>query len=120
MIDEECIGPHDGMQLIVCDDGKYKFMVYEYLLKEGTVGTSMKHSEVVSLLAQMNDSSWVVCPGIAEYSQYRSAIGYDINRVKSSCWPPNTDRDCEYAIWYRNDKPSRYDITMRQNVEKCQ
>ena len=39
----------------------------------------------------MNDSCWD-----ANYSQYRSSIGYDIKRVKLACWPPNTARDIEF------------------------
>ena len=33
MIDDECIGPHDGVRLIVHDDGNYKIIVYEHLLQ---------------------------------------------------------------------------------------
>lgn len=113
MIDDDSIGPHDGVRLIMCEDGKFKFMVYEYVLKEGAIGTSMRCSEIVPLLAQMTDSSWVVCPGIADYSQYRSAIRYDINWVNSSCCPPNTARDCECVIWYRKEKPSDGDTCDR-------
>ena len=71
MIDDECIGPHDGVRLIMYD-GRYKFMVYGHLLKEGAMQPTAQCSEVTSLLAQMNYSRWVVC---TEYSQ--SAIGYD-------------------------------------------
>ena len=78
MIDDECIGPHDCVPLIMYD-GRYKFMVYEHQLKEGAIQPTAQCSEVTSLLAQMNDSRWVACPGIAEYSQYQSAIGYDIH-----------------------------------------
>ena len=34
------IGPHDRVQLIMCESGryKYKFMVYERCLREGSCG----------------------------------------------------------------------------------
>ena len=31
-----------------------------------------------------------MCHGVADYSQYRSSISYNIKRVKLACWPPNT------------------------------
>lgn len=113
MIDDERIGPHDGVRLIVYDDGRYKFLVYEHLLKEGTI-QPMVQIEVTSLLAQMNDSRWTMCPGITEYSQYKCAIGYDIHRVKICCWPPDRARDCECAIWYRKEGSRQSDL-----CEKC-
>ena len=101
IIDDECVGPHDVARLIMCEDGKHKFMVYEYLLKEGTVQVSVTNPELQALLEEMNDFCWDVCRGVANYSQYRSSIGYDIKRVKLACWPPNTARDIECAIWFK-------------------
>ena len=70
IIDDECVGPHDAARLIMCEDGKHKFMVYEYLLKEGTVQVSVTNPELQALLEEMNDSCWDVCRGVANYSQY--------------------------------------------------
>lgn len=113
LVDDECVGPHDAVRLVVCENGKYKFMVYEHLLKEGTVEVSGTNSELEALLKEMNDSCWGVCRGIADYSQYQSSIGYDIKRVKSACWPPNTARDCECAIWFRKESSSHSDLCDR-------
>ena len=77
IIDDEHVGPHDAIRLIMSEDGKYKFMVYEHLLKDGTMQMSLTNSELQAVLEEMNDSCWSVCCGIADYSQYRSSIGYD-------------------------------------------
>ena len=98
MIDDECIGPHDAVRLFFSEDRRYKLMVYENVVKEGT---AVDDSEMHDLLAEMNDDSMVVCQGITDYQQYRSSIGYDINRVKLCSWPPNTARDIECAFWHK-------------------
>ena len=58
--DDGCIGPHDAVRLIVCEDRKFKFMVYEHLLKEGTIQVSLTNPELQSALREMNDSCWSV------------------------------------------------------------
>lgn len=93
----------------MCEDGKHKFMVYEYLLKEGSVQVSVTNPELQALLEEMNDFCWDVCRGVANYSQYQSSIGYDIKRVKLACWPPNTARDIECAIWFKMESSSHSD-----------
>jgi hypothetical protein len=98
IIDDERVGPHDAIRLIMCEDGKYKVMAYEHLLKEGTMQISLTNPELQAVLEEMNDSRWNVCRGVADYSQYRSSIGYDIKRVKLACWPPNTARDIECTV----------------------
>ena len=61
----------------------------------------------------MNDSCWSVCRGVTDYSQYRSSIGYDIKRVKLACWPPDTARDIECAVWFRKESSSHSDLCDR-------
>ena len=107
------VEPHDAIRLIMSEDGKYKFMVYEHLLKDGTMQMSLTNSELQAVLEEMNDSCWSVCRGIADYSQYQSSIGYDIKRVKLACWPPDTARDIECAVWFRKESSSRSDLCDR-------
>ena len=52
--------PFTVARLIVCEDGKFKFMVYEHILKEGTMQVSLTNSELQSVLREMNDSCWSV------------------------------------------------------------
>ena len=33
IIDDERVGPHDAIRLIMSEDGKYKFMIYEHCLR---------------------------------------------------------------------------------------
>ena len=110
MIDDECIGPHDAVRLILSEDRRYKFMVYENVVKEGT---AVNDREIHDLLAEMNDNTLVVCQGITNYQQYRSSIGYDINRVKLCGWPPNTARDIECALWHRKGALTSSDMCNR-------
>ena len=64
IIDDGCIGPHDAVGLIMCEDGKFKFMVYEHLFKEGTMQVTLTNPELQSVLGEMNDSCWSVCRGV--------------------------------------------------------
>lgn len=108
VVHDECVGPHDAVRLILCEDGKYKFMVYEHLLKEGTVEMSVTNSELQALLEEMNDSyvSWNI-------QLFSISKQHCIKRVKLACWPPNTARDCDCAIWFRKESSSDADLCDR-------
>ena len=54
MIDDECIGPHDEVRLILSESKSYKFTVYENVFKEGR---ALDDIEMRGLLAEMNDNS---------------------------------------------------------------
>ena len=110
MIDDEYIGPHDAVRLILSEDRRYKLMIYENVVKEGT---ALEDSEIHDLLAEMNDNSLVVCQGITNYQQYRSSIGYDINQIKLCSWPPNRARDVECALWHRKGALTSSDMCNR-------
>jgi len=79
------VGPHDGLWLVIAD-GQYKMMVYEKTLETGTVSTPF----TVAILARLGDAEWEVCPGVKNYSMYKSSIGYDLSWVSMCCWSPDT------------------------------
>ena len=64
IIDDERVGPHDAIRLIMSEDGKYKIMVYEHLLKDDTMQISLANSELQAVLEKMNDSCLSVCRGV--------------------------------------------------------
>ena len=102
-VDHELTGPHDAVRLIVSAKGTYRLLVYDNVLEEGDVGSEGMNS----VLSGMNESSWIVCPGVTGYISYRSIIGYDIRGAKSCSWPPNVARDVGCQVWYHKDPKQR-------------
>ena len=78
-VDHEPIGPHDAVRLVVNYNGKCKLLVYEKVLEDGEV--DCQRIDYV-LSSRMNESSWIVCPGVHDYSSYKGTIGYDIEGAK--------------------------------------
>ena len=98
-VDHELIGPHDAVRLVVNYNGKYKLLVYEKVLEDGEVDCR----RIDDVLSRMNESSWIVCPGVHDCSSYKGTIGYDIKGAKPCSWPPNVARDVECQLWYHKD-----------------
>jgi hypothetical protein len=94
-VDHELIGPHDAVRLVVNSNGKYKLYVYEKMLEDGEVDCR----RIDDVLSRMNESSWIVCPGVHDYSSYKGTIGYDVKGARPCSWPPNVARDvAKYGI----------------------
>lgn len=72
-IDHDLIGPHDTLWLVVDCGGKYKVLVYDRILEEGDINSP----SVSTILIQMNELSWIICPGVNEYDSFKGSIGYD-------------------------------------------
>ena len=95
-VNHELIGP---VRLVVNSNGKYKLHVYENVLEDGEVG----FQPIEDVLSRIYESSWIVRPGINNYSSYNGAIGYDVKGAKPCSWPTNIACDVECQIWYHKD-----------------
>ena len=98
---DESVGPYDSLRLVVEEGGEFRLLSHDKSLVEGVVTlpivpTSNFH-EAVEKLA---NEKWAVCPGVKDYSTYKSSIGYDLKRVMTSCWPPDSARGCECPVLY--------------------
>ena len=105
-LDHDFIGPHDAVRLVADCGGKYKVLVYDRILEEGDI----KSPSVSTILSQMNEPSWTICPGVSEYDSFKSAIGYDIKGVTVRNWPPNTVCDTQCQFWYHKSATQQSDL----------
>ena len=110
-VDDDVIGPHDALRLVVDGNGSYKCWVYDTSTEEGIL-----HSPFTSIpiLERMNARNWIVCPGIKNYSTYKATIGYDHKRVKPCGWPTDAARDVECCMWYKKGATKKSDL-----CDKC-
>lgn len=97
---DETIGPYDEIKLNVREDGSYKLRVYNNVLEENRITLPFEDSCAVPL-QKLADKSWLVCPGVQRYSDYKDRIGYDLKRVIVNHCPPNSVRDQECTILYQ-------------------
>ncbi len=71
-VDDELLGPHDAVRLVVEEYGRYTFIVYDRSLQEGTLRFPVASMSVID---KMNDRNWVACPGINNYSTLKTKLG---------------------------------------------
>ena len=98
--------------MVVEDTGRYKCLVYDHTVQEGSYDNQC--ISLTNLLERMNNRHWVVCPGIKDYSMYKTTIGYDLKRAKPCYWPANSVRDVECCMWYNKNPIKKLDL-----CEKC-
>ena len=70
---------------------KVKLLVYEKVLEDGEVDCQC----IDNVLSRINESSWIIRPGVHDYSSYKGTIGYG---AKPCSWPPNVARDVNYGM----------------------
>ena len=105
---DEAVGPHDSLRMVVGEDGGFRLLSYDKSLEEGVltlpiVPTGDFHKAIEKLASER----WVVCPGVKGYSTYKNSIGYDLKRVATSSWPPDTARDCECPVLYEKSSTKK-------------
>ena len=105
---DEQLGPYDALRLIVGEDGSYKLLSHGRALEESVVTPPFNASCILQTLSQLEpDEPWVVCPGIRGYSAYRESIGFDIKRVVTGNCPPDSVRDRECTILYKQQSTTK-------------
>lgn len=94
----ETIGPFDGARVVVATNGSYKMYVHEKIVDSGDVLDQPKQD---SLLGKLNDCNYISCPGVSEYSSFKSSIGYDVKGMCFSSLLPEHVRHSDCLIFYR-------------------
>lgn len=93
------------------EDGRFKLLSYDKSLQEGVVSLPIVPTGIFHQAVQkLANEKWVVCPGVNGYSAYQSSIGYDLKRVTTCSWPPDTARDCECHILYEKSATRKSSI----------
>ena len=98
--DDDIVGPHDARRLAVGETGEYRLSSYDKSLEEGQLVSPVEGSDLPKVMEKLIDQKWVVCPGVKTYSSYKASIGYDMKRVTTCNWPPDTARDCECTVLF--------------------
>ena len=79
------IGPYDAIKLVVKEDGCYSLLVFDKSVGEGSVDHDsplLASSSILQALNKLSNQSWIVCPGIKDYSLGNNSLGnnnHDIN-----------------------------------------
>lgn len=98
--DDDIVGPHDALRLVVRETGEYRLSSYDRSLQEGQLVSPIEWSDLPKVMEKLIDQKWVVCPGVKTYSSFKASIGYDMKRVTMCSWPPDTARDCECTVLF--------------------
>ena len=72
----DLLGPYEGVRLMVESDESYKLYVYDCINEQGSCLGVINSENTV--LSKLNDGDTVCCPGVAGYSCYKSALGFDL------------------------------------------
>ena len=96
--DDDIVGPHDALRLVVGETGEYRLSSYDRSLEEGQLVSPVEGSDLPKVMEKFIDQKWVVCPGVKTYSSFKASIGYDMKRVMTCSWPPDTATDCEWSL----------------------
>ena len=98
--DDDVVGPHDALRLVVGEAGEYRLTSYDRCLEDGQLASPIVGSDLPKVMEKLADQKWVVCPGVKDYSSYKASIGYDMKRIVTCSWPPDTARDCECTVLF--------------------
>ena len=99
MKSDDDVGPHDALRL-VGEAGEYRLTSYDRCLKDGQLVLPIVGNDLLKVMEKLADQKWVVCPGVKDYSYYKASIGYDMKRIVTCSWPPDTARDCECTVLF--------------------
>ena len=105
---DENTGPTDTIRLVIDDNLQYVVYVYSQVFMRDNLSVPDDIKEV-SILKQMADPDWLVCPGVCNYSTYQTSIGYDVKGVVSVLLPLDTARheDCRKFFQRQKGQKSR-------------
>ena len=73
--DDDIVGPHDALRLVVSETGEYRLSSYDRSLQEGQLVSPIEWSDLPKVMEKLIDQKWVVCPGVKTYSSFKASIG---------------------------------------------
>ena len=100
----DLLGPYNGVRLMVESDESYKLYVYDCITEQGS-SLGVINSEN-TVLSKLNNGDTVCCPGVAGYSCYKSAIGFDVKGASPCNIPLDHVRDLQCFMLYKK-KPKQ-------------
>ena len=107
------MGPFDAVRLVVYGEGCFKLYVYDKVIEEGASLEPIDSTVEGTVLFQMNDDNMACCPGVSEYSEYLSTIGYTVKSAQVCYVPPDHVRDSSCKILY-NKNPTQHSNVCHQ------
>ena len=102
--EDDIVGPHNALRLVVGETGEYRLSSYDRSLEEGQLVSPVEGSDLPKIMEKLIDQKWVVCPGVKTFN---AIIGYDMKRVMTCSWPPDTTRDCECTVLFEKSSTQK-------------